>query len=85
MKKIPFSLVLVEWKDHVSDSGGWLDSHDIVNRPALCLTVGWLFRQDEEGLTLVSCVDPVNPKEGQVGGTQYILKNCIVSMKVLRK
>jgi hypothetical protein len=40
--------------------------------------------EDEEGLTVVSCIDPYNP-EGQIGGTQYILKNCITSQKVIRK
>jgi hypothetical protein len=76
-------LVLVEWKDHVSNTT-WTTAEEMVKKPALCLTVGWLMYEDEEGLTVVSCIDPYNP-EGQIGGTQYILKNCITAQKVIRK
>lgn len=84
--RYPWNLCLVEWKDHVSDSGGWVDSMAAVTRkPAMCLTVGWLIFEDEEGIALVSCIDPVTPEVGQVGGTQYILKNCITKTTILRK
>ena len=80
----PFPLVLVEWKDHW-DSASWKSLEDIEHIPELCLTVGWLVKETEEGLTVVSCLDPHDPINKPMGSTQYILKNCITKHKVLRK
>lgn len=80
----PFPLVLIEWLDHVSETT-WVSPHELSNAPERCLTVGWLIKEDERGLTLVSCIDPAAPETGQMGGTQYVIKSCITSVKTLRK
>lgn len=81
-KKLP--LVIVEWKDHHSNEK-WSEPHQVDNKPMFCLSVGWLMREDDDGLTLVTCVDPVDFAEGTVGGTTYIIKSCITKFQVVRK
>jgi hypothetical protein len=81
---IPFPLVLVEWKDHCSETT-WVSPKDLTNQPELCLTVGWLVKEDDDGMTIVSCVDAKDPATGTMGSTQYIVKSCITGYKVLRK
>jgi hypothetical protein len=80
----PFPLVLVEWKDHFSETT-WVSPKDISNKPEMCLTVGWLVKEDEDGLTVVSCIDPKDPVNGTMGGTQYVVRSCITKQVILRK
>jgi len=82
--KIPFPLVLIEWEDHWGD-GKWVSPDKMEMKPELCLTVGWLVKEDEKGVMLASCIDPKDPETGAMGSTQYVVKSCIVSQKVLRK
>lgn len=83
-KKIPFPLVLVEWKDHYTNDA-WMPVRDMSMAPEMCLTVGWLVRDAEDHVLVTSCIGPSDPEKDVMGGTWYILKNCITSMKVLRK
>lgn len=80
----PYPLVLVEWKDHHADNN-WVKSKDIELKPEYCLSVGWLVKEDDEAITVVSCIDPKDPINGAMGNTWYILKSCITMQKVLRK
>jgi len=81
-KKIfPYDLVIAYWEDIVSDCS-WIDIHDIKkSTTAICCTVGWLVRQDEDMTILMSdCSFEINNKEIKQGGghttipTKNILK-----------
>jgi hypothetical protein len=82
--KIPYPLVLVEWKDHYADDRTWVSGHEIENTPEYCFSVGWLYKEDDEGMSIIRDLDPNDPKGGTVGGVQYILKNCITKLITLR-
>lgn len=82
--KIPYDLVLIEWKDHYTHDA-WAERDRIPTAPEMCLTAGWVVKEDEETLVVTSCLDPTNAKEGLMGGTWVILKNCITSRKVIKK
>lgn len=82
--KIPFPLLLVEWKDHFTEDS-WTEKDKLSTKPELCLTVGWLVKETDEIMILASGIDPNDPDKGAMGGSWHILKNCITSQKVLRK
>lgn len=73
-----YPLVYVEWDDHHSDDA-WQKVEEWDHSPAQCFSVGWLFKEDERGITIIGCYGD------QVGNMQYILKPCITKMTVLRK
>ena len=75
MKRLP--LIYIEWDDHHANAA-WQDAID--HEPAHCLSVGWLYEEDDRGLTLVS-----NVTDDSVGNTQYILKNCITKRKLVKR
>lgn len=77
--KINFPLIYVVWKDHNAD-GSWADEKDFEHGPSICHSIGWLFKEDEEGLTIIS-----NLADAQISNRQYILKNCITRRTVIRK
>lgn len=83
-KKIPFPLVIVEWKDHFSQDA-WTEQRFLENAPEMCLSVGWLIDDKEDHIKVSSCISPLDPTGGVVGGTWFILKNCITDFKVIRK
>ncbi len=74
-----YPLVYVEWADHFS-SAEWHEVADIVHTPLFCLSVGWLLKDNEEGITLITSIS-----DGQVGGTTFIMRPCIKKCSVLRK
>ena len=81
MKKITFNLEYVEWKDHHANCS-WLDIEEIDHKPSPCLSVGWNYKEDEEGITLVA---NLSMDSDIVGNSQYILKNCITKRTIIRK
>lgn len=81
MKKITFPLVYVEWKDHHA-SASWHDVEEIDHKPSPCLSVGWLYKEDEEGVTIVA---NLSMDSDVIGNSQYILKNCITKRTVIKK
>lgn len=71
-------LLYVEWQDHAGDNG-WTDESEINTRPSLCRTVGWLFHEDRQALTLVSshAEYPESTALPQGMSTLTLVKSCI--------
>ena len=65
-------LVYVEWED-AHANGGWQDKID--HTPALCWSVGYLYKEDRKGITLIGSGTGNN--EEAVGNTQFIPKKYI--------
>jgi len=76
-----YPLVYVTWEDNAA-SGIWEDEDEIDHTPSVCVSVGWLVREDIKGVTLMSSIAE---DTGQMGNKQYILKRNILRHKVLRK
>ena len=77
MKRLP--LIYIEWDDHHGNAA-WQDTVD--HEPAHCMSVGWLYQEDDKGLTLVS---NASDERENVGNSQYILKNCITKRKLVKR
>lgn len=84
-KTVPYPLVQIIWKDHHADDRTWVLKHEIENLPEYCMSIGWIYKEDDEGVSIVRDIDPNDPANGSVGGVMYILKNCITKMTILRK
>ena len=78
--KIKYPLLYVEWDDHHSYEG-WVPEDKVINTPSACISVGWLYIEDDKGITLISSMGD----EGQVSCTHYIIKSCITKRVVVRK
>ena len=76
-------LLLVTWKDHKAD-GAWTDVEGF-HGPSLCFQVGWLFKEDDEGITLAAGYSPPHSENDPhtTGNLQYILKSCITNRQPL--
>ncbi len=76
-----YPVVYVEWIDH-SAEGGWSHEDDEVADNTLCGSVGWLFRETDSCIVLISslCEDT-----RQVGNKQIISKKLIHATRILRK
>jgi hypothetical protein len=74
-------LLVVTWKDHHAD-GGWADV-DTFHSPAKCYAVGWLFKEDDEAITLAGGYSSDARKGYTTGNLMYILKSCITARKDL--
>ena len=76
-------LVIVKWKDHCAE-GGWCDV-DNFHGPGVCFSVGWLYKEDDEGITLAAYYSPSDYHDYSTGNLQYILKGTIVERKIVQK
>ena len=76
-------LVIVRWKDARAD-GSWGDAKEF-HKPANCYSVGWIWVEDDEGLTLAANYSPDDDHSHTTGNLQYILKSTIVERKIVRK
>ena len=79
-------LLIVKWKDAAAD-GSWTDAAAF-HAPAVCFSVGWLWVEDDEGITLAANYSPNDTphnKDHATGNLQYILKSTIVERKIVRK
>lgn len=74
-------IVRLTWKDHAAD-GSWKDV-DEFHGPAMCHSVGWIYREDDEGITIAGSYSPDDGKSHTTGNLQYILKSCIVARRTL--
>lgn len=68
-----YPILRVDWKDHWSGNNQWQEPHVVKHRPAQCVSVGVLVKEDKEGLTLAQNMT----SNEVVADTVYILKNCI--------
>ena len=69
---IHLPLVYEEWED-AHANGGWQDKID--HTPALCWSVGCLYKEDRKGITLIGSGS--GKSEESVGNTQFIPKKYI--------
>lgn len=77
----PHPLLLLKWKDHKS-SHGW-EGVDDFHGPAAIYSVGWLYKEDDEGITIASAwSDDTHPETSEL---QYILKAAIVQRVIILK
>lgn len=74
-------LIYIEWEDHVGYNGSWTSFSEVDNKPIIIKSVGWLLKEDKKSLTISSCIDTQDFKQGKCIST--ILKNCIVRRKKL--
>ena len=83
MKKIP--LVLIKWQDITSSHTGWINETDISKlKTATCYTVGWVMKEDDKNLYVISALVEHNGEWSQSFDT-VIPKGVIDSIKILRK
>jgi hypothetical protein len=76
-------LVHVEWKDHCM-LGNWADDVDAFHSPARVHTVGWILKEDDEGLTIAQSINGGDDDPNRnPGNLIYLLKSCIVKRTVL--
>ena len=54
---------------------------DTFHGPRQVHSVGWLFKEDDEGITIVACFD--NKSSQSTSNAQFILKSCITARKDL--
>ena len=77
-------LLIVKWKDHAAE-GGWADVEKF-HCPAICYSVGWIYKEDDEAITLVANYSPDDDHHGHTtGNLQFILKSCIVERKLIKR
>ena len=77
-------LLIVKWMDHAAE-GGWADVEKF-HCPAVCYSVGWLYKETKTGMTLVSNYSPTEDhKSHQTGNLQFILTSCVLERKIIRK
>ena len=76
-------LVHVEWKDHCM-RGSWADDVDDFHKPSHVQTVGWIVKEDDEGITVAQSINggDYNPSD-EPGNLIYILKSCITKRRAL--
>ena len=72
-------LVYIRWKDHTAD-GKWIDVEEF-HKPSLIHSIGRIYKEDDEGITLASCWQ--DDDKANVSNAQYVLKSCIVERKVV--
>ena len=73
-------LLLIAWNDHCAE-GGWTDTekfHESCTETCLCYSVGWLYKEDNQAITIASTFSPENKTDHTTSNLQYILKACIV-------
>lgn len=76
-------LLYIEWLDHCSrKDGSWADPDELARelKPIVVSSVGWLIKETDHYLLLVSS----NAGGDNVGGDCLILKNCISRRRVLK-
>jgi hypothetical protein len=75
-----YPVVCVEWLDH-HRSDDWVSAENIQHEPALCKTIGWEFKNDDVGITIVGSID----ESGNYGNIMFIMKSCVRKYSIVRK
>ena len=69
-----YPLILVVWLDHTGESG-WQTKKQVKNsKPARVKTIGWLVHEDKDTIKVCNSI----LKDGDLGGADCILRQCIV-------
>ena len=80
-------LLYVEWLDHTSQSsdGRWVSKEQLdKSAPEACGTIGWLYKEDDLSLTLISTVGIGKDSDDDFGGDMTILQSCITKRKLIK-
>jgi hypothetical protein len=79
-------LVYVEWLDHCSfTESDWKDAEEFDDlEPPLVKTIGWIIREDEKVLIVVSSKYNSDEFNDKYSGEMCIIKGCIQKMKELK-
>lgn len=74
-------VVYIQWKDHFSVNGNWIEMNSITNSPDFLMiqTVGYLLAETDEAYKVGLSVSD----EGLVSGNVIILKATVVEYKEL--
>ena len=67
--------VVVHWFDSCGADHGWQDPHDLDHEPVDVQTIGFMYKYNAKGITVVS-----NRNDGLIGGFTYIPAVNIVSV-----
>lgn len=81
---IDAKMLEVHWVDSRGDCGGWLTEKEAEEACSPCriVTVGYLFHEDEESMTLASSVDKSQSQHFR--GLMTIPKRAIINSHVLQ-
>ncbi len=81
-----YPLILVEWIDASRISDGWADMKDLPNpEPHICVSVGFLVKEDKRGKILIPTIADIKNRENQHAyGGMLIPISAIVSVRRLR-
>ena len=74
-------LVKIDWNDHYSYNGAWIDPNEREWKPHLNSSVGKVVKEDTKSIVLATSWSNVN---NNVSDPIYILKGCIVKRKILK-
>lgn len=82
----PFPLVMIEWIDASRLSAGWMDFEEIPDPyPHMCVTVGFLVRENAQGKILVPTIGDVEHEANRhTYGGMLIPTAAILSERRLR-
>ena len=83
-KNFPYPLVRIYWEDIIGETN-WSDIVDIKkSKTAICCSVGWLMKQDDNVTILMSDFNFENEKEIKQGGnyTTIPTKNVLTIKKI---
>ena len=74
-----YRLVKVIWRDIQGHDGAWVDCDDILDdyEPVTVYTVGWILKEDDEFLTIVSSLSADQTFAGNVNA---IPRGCVQSV-----
>ena len=76
-----YPLVLIEWHDAVAQGHGWRPIQKIGQlEPEFIRSIGWVVKEDDKGITLVSSIT----RDGDADGDVLIPLGCIISRTSLQ-
>lgn len=77
-------IVYVEWWDHISlAQGRWISKADLDEiKVAKCKSVGWVYKQDDESITLVPHIAGEG-EDADYGGDMTIHRSAIITWETL--
>ena len=76
-----YPLVIIEWHDAVTQGHGWRPITKISQlEPEFIRSIGWIVKEDDKGITLVSSITA----DGDADGDVLIPVGCVISRTSLQ-